>query len=86
LLDAVHKTIHICFGVREGIRETVASLPVPVGFREGLHAAPGSAIERNMITRPTANVFAHAEFSGASSRALSANLLLLGLIGDRRVR
>lgn len=68
------------------VRETVARLLLSVGFREGLHAAPGSAIERIMITRPTANTFAHAGFSGASARALSASLLLLGLIGDRRVR
>ncbi|CAG1008280.1 hypothetical protein RHIZO_03478 [Rhizobiaceae bacterium] len=39
-----------------------------------------------MSTRPTAQVSRPSAFAGATVRALSSTLLLLGLIGDRRVR
>jgi hypothetical protein len=39
-----------------------------------------------MSTRPTAQVSRTSAFAGATVRALSSTLLLLGLIGDRRVR
>ncbi|MAS14995.1 MAG: hypothetical protein CMH69_17000 [Nitratireductor sp.] len=39
-----------------------------------------------MMTRQTVSRSARAAFSGATVRALASSLLLLGLIGDRRVR
>jgi hypothetical protein len=39
-----------------------------------------------MSTRPTTIVSRPSAFAGATVRALSSTLLLLGLIGDRRVR
>ncbi|MDQ0329128.1 hypothetical protein QFZ88_001455 [Mesorhizobium sp. YL-MeA3-2017] len=39
-----------------------------------------------MTTRPASSVSRSASLAGETVRALSATLLLLGLIGDRRAR
>jgi len=51
-----------------------------------LPVASASFMEILMITRPTVSLSARAAFAGATVRALTSSLLLLGLIGDRRVR